>query len=127
MINKKVLAVIGNILIYFIAIGLLGMSMFKLMGEKNIVEHLEAINMRNPILLGILEMTCAALLAFPPTRRIGILMCTAYIGGIIVAENHLYGKPVGGVFLATLLWIGAFLREPDFFGLKPKEKKTDNH
>jgi hypothetical protein len=94
------------------------------MGEQNVIEHLSAINLGSPIILGILEMTCALLLAFPPTRRIGILMCTAYIGGIIVAENFLYGVPAGGFLLATLLWSGAFLRDPDFFGLNPKKNSS---
>lgn len=125
MINKKVLLVIGNILIYFVALGLLGSAMAKLMGEKSVVEALNLINLTNPISVGILEMTCAVLLAFPPTRRIGILMCTAYLGGVIVAENALNGKPYGGIMLSVVLWTGAFLREPDFFGFNPKATKTN--
>lgn len=122
MINKNVLKVIGNILIYFVALGLLSSAMAKLMGEQNVLRVIEKLNYTSPVLLGILEMTCAALLAFPPTRRIGILMCTAYIGGIISAEISLYGLPTIGFLLGVLLWTGAFLREPDFFGFKPKKQ-----
>ena len=121
MINRKVLLVIGNILIYFVAIGLFGSAMAKLMGEKSMIVALSNINFNNPVLVGIVEMTCALLLAFPPTRRIGVLMCTAYIGGIIVAEQVHYQKPGFGILLACLLWLGAFFRDPDFFGLSPKK------
>jgi len=120
MINKTTLRVVGNILIYFVAIGLFGSAMAKLMGEKNIVEALSGINFNNPLFVGVVEMTCALLLAFPPTRRIGVLMCTAFIGGIIVAEEIIYKTPHFGILLVTFLWVGTFLREPDFFGIKQK-------
>ncbi len=110
--------VIGNILIYFVALGLTGSSFVKLLGEPTTIETLNLINMTNPIALGILEFTCAALLAFPATRKIGVLMCTAYLGGVIVAENALNGKPYGGIGLCSLLWIGQFLRDKSFFGLE---------
>lgn len=121
MINKKVLLVFGNILIYFVAIGLFGSAMAKLMGEKNVVEVLNSMNLTNPYTVGILEMTCALLLAFPPTRRIGLFMCTAFLGGVIVAENAWNGQPFGGFLLSILLWTGAFLRDPSLFGLNPKK------
>ena len=110
--------VIGNILIYFVALGLVGSSFVKLVGDKDTLEALNLINMTNPIVLGILEFTCALLLAFPPTRKLGVLMCTAYLGGVIVAENALNGKPYGGILLCSLLWIGAFLRDQEWFGVK---------
>ncbi len=124
MINRKVLSVIGNIFIYFVALGLFGSAMAKLMNEKSVTEALNLLNLTNPIPVGILEMTCALLLAFPPTRRIGILMCSAYIGGIIVAENALNGKPYGGFLLGVILWTGVFLRQPSFFGVKPQKNNS---
>lgn len=121
--NKKVFLVIGNILIYFVALGLLGSSFAKFLGEKQVAEGLNLLNITNPVPLGILEFICAVLLGFPPTRKIGILMCTAYLGGVIVGENALNGKPIPGISLMSILWIGSFFRDPDFFGVSNFYKK----
>ena len=113
--------IIGNILTYFVVLGLIGSSFAKMMGEKTVVEAIKLVNFTEPLYLGILEFTCAVLLGIPVTRRIGIFMCTAYIGGVIVAENALNGKPLPGIFIMTVLWIGSFLREPDLFGFSFKK------
>lgn len=116
--NKKVFTVIGNICIYFVALGLLSSSFAKFLGEPKVTEALNLINLTNPVQVGILEITCALLLAFPKTQKIGILMSTAFIGGIIVAENALNGKPIPGIFLMCMLWIGSFCKYSEIFGMK---------
>lgn len=123
-LDKLVFRVAGNILIYFVALGLLGSSFGKLLGEQTVVETIRLINFTDPIALGILELTCAVLLGIPTTRKIGILMCTAYIGGIIVGEQALNGRPIPGFFLMSVLWLGTFLRHPETFFDKPDDVKT---
>ena len=114
-LDKLVFRVTGNILIYFIVLGLLGDSFLILIGDKSVLEILRLINFTDPIALGILEFTCAVLLGIPATRKIGILMCTAYIGGIIVGQQALNDKPFFGIFLMSVLWLGTFLRHPETF------------
>jgi hypothetical protein len=71
--------------------------------------------MMNPIALGIIEFTCAILLAIPFTRKIGFYLVIAYLGGIMVAEQALTGKPYMGIVLSVVLWIGMYLRNPKMF------------
>lgn len=121
--NRKVFYVIGNILIYFVVLGLLGSSFAKLMGEKGSVLDLYNINFDNPIYVGLLELLCAFLLGFPPTRRIGLFMSTAFLGGVIVADVVLQRAMNSGILLTSILWIGAFLRDPQLFGFPDIYKK----
>lgn len=121
-LDKPVFRVIGNILIYFVVLGLLGSSFGKLLGEKTVLETVSLINFTDHIALGILEFTCAVLLGIPKTQRFGILMCTAFIGGIIVGEQALNGKPFSGFFLMSVLWLGTFFRHPIIFGIDAKDK-----
>lgn len=123
--NKKVLTVIGNICLYFVALGLLGSSFAKFMGEPKVTEALNLINLTNPIIVAIIELSCAVLLAIPKSQKFGILISTAFIGGIIVAENALNGKPYPGIFLMIMLWIGCLLRHPEILGLSSKMFKNN--
>lgn len=123
---NSILRVTGNIFIYFVAIGLTSSSFAKLLGEKSVVKALNLINLTNPITVGCLEFLCALLLALPKTRKIGVLMCTAYLGGVIVAENALNGKPIGGILLSILLWLGIALRDPKWLGIDLNISKNTN-
>ena len=66
-------------------------------------------------LLGASELLLTGLFLYPRSMKIGLLLITGYFGGAMAVElSH------GSVFIfpATILsvvWIGAYLRNPDLF------------
>jgi hypothetical protein len=69
--------------------------------------------------IGILEVSCALVYAFPKTRFLGAILVTAYLGGAVATHVR-----VGDVFVAPLLlgvfaWAGLFLRDSRLRELLP--------
>lgn len=68
--------------------------------------------------LGVVESASAALLLIPRTHRLGLLLCTAYLGGamaVSISDSGL-GEALPAAILQALLWTGATLRTPDLLG-----------
>lgn len=79
-------------------------------------------------LIGAGELTSAVLLLIPRTSSLGILLTSAFWGGVIcihMSHGESYGFP--SVVLA-LSWVGAYLRNPltlsSFLGQPPSLAKT---
>jgi hypothetical protein len=64
--------------------------------------------------LGVAKITFALLFFFDRTRRIGLLLLTAYLGGAIAAEIPYEAVAVPLIVLA-FVWIAAYVPMPDLF------------
>jgi hypothetical protein len=66
--------------------------------------------------LGILELLCTALYAWPRTTVLGAILLTGYFGGAVAthlrADSPLFGHLLSGLYLGVMVWGGLFLREP---------------
>src|SRR4051812_39733787 len=66
--------------------------------------------------IGILEAVCLALYLVPRTALLGALLWTGYFGGAIAthvrAESPLFTHTLFPVYLAALLWVGLWIRDP---------------
>jgi len=61
--------------------------------------------------LGIVELTCAAIYAFPPTAVLGAILLTGYLGGATathVRVGDLFHMPI---LVGVLVWLGLYLRD----------------
>ena len=71
-------------------------------------------------LLALIEVISVALLFIPKTWRIGFFLVCGYLGGAAVAEI-VSQQPPGAFIFLTLIWIGAYLKDPTLFVGPPKE------
>jgi hypothetical protein len=66
------------------------------------------------VAIGILEIACVALYAFPRTAPLGIIVLTGYLGGAVATQVRAEMGLVPTVFpivLGVLLWVGLLLRD----------------
>jgi len=73
--------------------------------------------------IGIIELVCLALYVFPQTAVLGAILWTGYLGGAVASQVRI-GAPLFGfalfpVYVAVLLWVGLYLREPRLKNLLP--------
>jgi len=66
--------------------------------------------------LGLLELVCTLLYAFPRTARIGAIVTTGYLGGAVATHLRLLhpwaSHTLFPVWLGILMWAGLLLRDP---------------
>jgi hypothetical protein len=77
--------------------------------------------------IGILEIACVALYAFPPTAVLGAVMVTGYLGGAIATHVRVGDPFVGPLVLGILAWAGLYLREPRLRALLPRRSPPGDH
>jgi len=70
------------------------------------------------IIIALGEIASALLYLFPKTNRFGTLLLSSYMGGAIVAHMTNNVSIVVPSILLILVWIGFYLRTPDFFKIK---------
>jgi hypothetical protein len=69
--------------------------------------------------IGILELVCVALYAFPATSVLGAVLLTGYYGGAITAHVRIHDDFTPLILLGILTWLGIYLREPRLQALLP--------
>jgi hypothetical protein len=74
------------------------------------------------VIIGILELTCALLYAFPPTAILGAGLVTAYLGGAVATHVRVGDPFIAPIFLGILVWLGLYLRDPRVRALAPFSK-----
>lgn len=107
----------GNILIFFGGLVLVGSALAKLAHLPKMVSELGAMGFDGNRLtaIAILEIASALLFMVRPTRSLGLLLISAYLGGAI-ATHAGHGSPwLQPAFVLSLLWLGAYLRHPVIF------------
>jgi hypothetical protein len=65
--------------------------------------------------LGLVELVCVALYAYPRTSILGAILLTAYLGGAVAMQvrvgNPLFGQRLFPIYVGVLLWGGRWLRD----------------
>ncbi|MEP6764388.1 MAG: DoxX family protein [Gemmatimonadaceae bacterium] len=114
-ISKTVLA--GRI-ISVIAVVLLTMdASMKLFGVKEAVEGTVQLGFSPSVMLplGLIELAALIMYLFPRTSSLGALLWTGYLGGAVAIHvqlgNPMFTHVLSPVYVATLLWLGLFLRD----------------
>jgi DoxX-like family len=73
--------------------------------------------------IGIMELVCLALYAFPRTAVLGAILLTGHLGGAIATQvrvgNPLFSHILFPTYVAALLWGGLWLREERLRALIP--------
>jgi hypothetical protein len=73
--------------------------------------------------LGILQLVCLVAYLLPQTSVLGAVLWTGYLGGAIAThvrvQNPLFSHELFPIYVALLLWLGLWLREPRLRALLP--------
>ena len=70
--------------------------------------------------IGVLEIACALLYAFPRTSALGAVLVTGYLGGAVATHVRLSESTwIAPAVLGALAWLGLFLRDPRLRALLP--------
>ena len=68
--------------------------------------------------IGILELCCTLLFAFPRTGPLGAVLMTGLLGGAIASQlragSPLFGYTLFGVYLGVAMWLALYLRDSAF-------------
>jgi hypothetical protein len=76
--------------------------------------------------IGIIEVICLAAYLVPRTAVLGAVLFTGYLGGAIASHvrvgNPLFSHELFPTYIAALLWLGLYLREPRLRPLLPFRK-----
>ena len=75
-------------------------------------------------IIGVLALVCLVLYVIPRTAPLGAILWTGYFGGTVAthlrAGNPLFTHILSGVYVATLVWVGLYLRDERVKGLLRK-------
>jgi hypothetical protein len=111
--TKRIITIIFTV----IASGMTILSgVMKLMGGTEVVKTLTNAGVGPYIpILGIMEISFAALFIYPKTMKLGFILLSCYFAGAMAADLS-HGKPlVNAGFVLVLVWIAAFLRDKSIF------------
>lgn len=110
-ISGLVLSILPSIMLAFSGImKIIGSEkMNENMAETNLVEFLPYI--------GAVEILCVIIFWTPKLSNLGFFLICSYCGGIITAEMTAGRGPWLGIIIATLFYVGTFLRKPQLTGL----------
>ncbi len=110
--KRKYLLIAGLILMSLVGVVLILAGLLKIInvGAEDMLEGLEKARLiQHKTTISILAIVCGLLLLVPITRKVGILMSTAYWGGAIVAHMTYNDAVVMPAAFLALLWIGVAL------------------
>lgn len=91
----------------------------KIIGHPMMMENMAKINLEaHTPFIGALEISCVLLYWIPKTSNLGFFLLCSYTGGIIASEMAMSGGslPFLGILVATLIYVGTFLRKPELTG-----------
>lgn len=73
--------------------------------------------------LGAILLVSALLYAYPPTKVLGAILLTAYLGGAVATHvrvgSPLFSHVLFGVYIGVMMWGGLYLRDPRLRALFP--------
>ena len=115
----------GRILSGFVVLFLIFDGVIKLTPIQAVTDTFQqmGIPVKFAFLIGIVELICVALYAFPRTAVLGAILLTALLGGGIAThiriESPLFSHTLFGVYVGLIAWGGLYLREPRLRALLP--------
>src|SRR5262245_38642661 len=101
---------------------LLMSGVMKLVQEEMVVKGSEKLGWVGEELLfvlGVLEITCALIYAYPRTAVLGAILVTGFMGGAVATHVRVGEPPIGALLAGVLVWLGLYLREPRLRALVP--------
>ncbi len=115
--TNRVRRIAGNVLIFLSGFGLLAAASTKFAHVPPVVAQLTSAGFGGEkiTLVATLELVCALLFLFAPTRSIGLLLVSAFLGGAIAihVQGGEYVGAMSPAFFMSLCWLGAWLRHPE--------------
>lgn len=73
--------------------------------------------------IGLLELACVLLYAFPRTSALGAVLLTAFLGGAIAVKVRiaapLFSHTLFPIYVALPIWLGLYLRDDRLATLLP--------
>lgn len=109
----------GRILVSLGALLLMVSAGGKLANIGAMVNELNAFGFVGKVhILAILELTCLLLYLFYPTRSLGLLLLSSYLGGAIAThwqheQSLVPGAMIPPSIILVMLWIGTWLLDPE--------------
>ena len=115
--TNRIRRIAGNALIFLSGFGLLAAAGTKFAHLPPVVAQLTSAGFGGEkiTLVASLELWCALLFLFAPTRSIGLLLVSAFLGGAIathVQGGEYFGAMSPAIFM-SLCWLGTWLRHPE--------------
>ena len=109
---RKIAAIVFTVL----AVGISALSgVFKLTGGEEVATKLGQMGVADyAIVFGLMEISFAALFAFPKTMKIGFILLSCYFAGAMATELS-RGSSLNALTPIVLVWIAAFLRDSSIF------------
>ena len=78
--------------------------------------------------IGIVLLSCVALYCIPATRVFGAILLTGYLGGAVATHTRvgdpLFSHILFPTYVASLLWLGLYLRDPALRAFVPLRKAS---
>jgi hypothetical protein len=104
----------GNTLIVLGGLVLIASAAAKLAQVPQVVAQLNGFGFEGRIgLLAAGEITTAVVFLFPPARSAGLLLVSAFMGGVIATHMQHGESYLMPSVLLGLCWLGAWLRHPE--------------
>jgi hypothetical protein len=99
-------------------------GIMKLAGPAFVVEEFVRLGYPEGLVLGIgiLELACTAVYAFPRTSVLGAILLTGYLGGATATHVRIGDPFFGPVVVGALIWLGLFLRDERLRALAPWQR-----
>ena len=118
---SRVRRIVGNCLIFLVGLMLLVVSAgskFVIGSEMSIQLHNCGFDGYKVVLIAVEEVITALLFLVPSTRRIGLLLVSAHMGGALA--THLQHTQsllplIPAAMVLVLAWLGTWLRHPEIF------------
>ena len=113
----KTKQIVATTLTWLPALLLTASALAKLTGAKPIVENLTKVGFIPyfPLpALALVELVCVVAFLSPRTSRVGFFLMCGYLGGAGSIDLALHMPPLG-LFLLTIIWIGAYLKDKALF------------
>jgi len=90
----------------------------KLSGSKAAMEGTVQLGYQphHVLIIGLIALGCLVLYVIPRTAVLGAILWTAYFGGAVATQlrldNPLFSYILAPVYVATLMWLSLYLRDP---------------
>jgi hypothetical protein len=112
---------VGRILSALVVLTLLFSGTAKVMKFDGIVGEFERLGYGERVILaiGIVEIVCALLYAFPRTSVLGAILLTGYLGGATATHVRIGEQFLSPLIVGILVWGGLYLRDRRLRALLP--------
>ena len=75
--------------------------------------------------IGLAEVVCALIYAFPATAVLGAILVTGYLGGAVATHVRASQPFIAPLLLGVFAWAGLFLRDPRLRALLPLRARAE--